>query len=131
MLESTGSPDRGHGPQTMESLPQRIRDFATLRGLGYSLREIGGQFDVTPQAVSLALLRHRRSLISLAGALELSPLSSRAINALGRHGVTSRQKAKERRVLTLLQNERNCGRKTLAEIKRWLDADGTSATLAA
>ena len=45
-----------------------------LRGLGYSFREIGKQFSVTPQAVSLMLSRHRRSLKSLGTAVELGNL---------------------------------------------------------
>ena len=36
---------------TLEELPQRIRDIATLRGLGYTFREISKQFEVTPQAI--------------------------------------------------------------------------------
>jgi len=34
---------------TLEELPQRVRDIATLRGLGYTFREISEQFGVTPQ----------------------------------------------------------------------------------
>lgn len=33
---------------TLEELPQRVRDIAMLRGLGYTFREISNQFDVTP-----------------------------------------------------------------------------------
>ena len=47
---------------TLEELPQRVRDIATLRGLGYTFREISEQFGVTPQAISLMLSRHRRVL---------------------------------------------------------------------
>jgi hypothetical protein len=36
---------------SLEELPQRIRDIATLRGLGYTFREISKQFEVTPQAI--------------------------------------------------------------------------------
>lgn len=91
-----------------------------LRGLGYSFREIGKQLGVSPQAVSLMLLRHRRSFQSLRQAMELSTLSARATNALGRHGIRSRHEARQRDVLDLLKDERNCGRKTLDEIARWL-----------
>lgn len=95
-----------------------------MRGLGYSFREIAQQLSVTPQAVSLMLSRHRRALKSLNGAMELCHLSARAVNALGRHGISTRREAKERNVLQLLHGERNCGRKTLDEIERWM-SEGT------
>lgn len=97
-----------------------------LRGLGYSYRVIGRQFGVTPQAVSLMLTRHRRSLKSLRGAVELNSLSARAVNALGRHGVRTREEAQEANVLELLAGERNCGNKTIDEITRWINNDTQS-----
>ena len=106
---------------SLEELPQRIRDIATLRGLGYTFREISKQFEVTPQAISLMLSRHRRGIKKLRGAVELAGLSARAVNALGRHGIRSRTAAFENNVLELLQGERNCGNKTLEEIRRWMD----------
>ena len=105
---------------TLEELPQRIRDIATLRGLGYTFREISKQFEVTPQAISLMLSRHRRVIKKLRGAVELAGLSPRAVNALGRHGIRSRASAFETDVLELLKGERNCGNKTLEEIRRWI-----------
>jgi hypothetical protein len=102
-------------------LPQRIRDIATLRGLGYTFREISKQFKVTPQAISLMLSRHRRVIKKLRGAVELAGLSPRAVNALGRHGIRSRAAAFEINVLELLKGERNCGNKTLDEIRRWIN----------
>jgi hypothetical protein len=105
---------------TLEELPQRIRDIATLRGLGYTFREIAKQFEVTPQAISLMLSRHRRVIKKLRGAVDLAGLSPRAVNALGRHGIRSRTAALETGVLGLLKGERNCGNKTLEEIRRWL-----------
>jgi len=104
----------------LSSIPARIRDIAILRGLGYTFREIAEPLDITPQAVSLMLSRHQRSLKSLKEAIELSDLSARAVNALGRFGVSTRKQAHEKNVLELLQNQRNCGRKTLDEIERWL-----------
>jgi len=106
---------------SLEELPQRIRDIATLRGLGYTFREISKQFEVTPQAISLMLSRHRRGIKKLRGAVELAGLSARAVNALGRHGIRSRAAAFETDVLELLKGERNCGKKTLEEIRRWMD----------
>jgi hypothetical protein len=106
---------------SLEELPQRIRDIATLRGLGYTFREISKQFEVTPQAISLMLSRHRRGIKKLHGAVELAGLSPRAVNALGRHGIRSRAAAFETDVLELLKGERNCGKKTLEEIRRWMD----------
>lgn len=105
---------------TLEELPQRIRDIATLRGLGYTFREISKQFEVTPQAISLMLSRHRRVIKKLRGAVDLAGLSPRAVNVLGRHGIRSRTAALETDVLGLLKGERNCGNKTLEEIRRWL-----------
>ena len=104
----------------LANIPQRVRDIATLRGLGYSLTEIGDQLAVTPQAVSLMLSRHRRVLKSLRGAIDLQSLSSRAVNALGRHGISTRKQARERNVLSKLRGARNCGPKTLKEIESWL-----------
>lgn len=117
--------------KTVEDLPRRIRDIATLRGLGYSFREIGQELNVTPQAVSLMLTRHRRSLVSLGQAVELLNLSSRAANALSRRGIRTRQEAMERNVLEQLLQERNCGSKTRAEIQRWMDAGSQSVESAA
>ena len=105
----------------LDAVPQRIREIAMLRGLGYSFRQIAQQFSVTPQAISLMLSRHRKSLKSLRGALELNNLSARAVNALARHGIRTREEARHQSVLELLKNERNCGRKTLGEIEQWLD----------
>ena len=103
-----------------EEIPHRVRDIAMMRGLGYSFREIAQQLNVTPQAVSLMLSRHRRALKSLNGAMELCHLSARAVNALGRHGVSTREEARANDVLHRLRSERNCGRKTLDEIERWM-----------
>lgn len=108
-------------PHNLEAVPQRVGEIAMLRGLGYSYREIGRQFSVTPQAVSLMLSRHRRALKSLGSAVELSSLSARAVNALGRHGIKNREQARSANVLDMLRDERNCGRKTLDEIAHWLD----------
>lgn len=105
---------------TADDIPHRVRDIAMMRGLGYSFREIARQLNVTPQAVSLMLSRHRRALKSLDGAMELCRLSARAVNALGRHGITTREEARDKNVLQLLRGERNCGRKTLEEIERWM-----------
>jgi predicted transcriptional regulator len=111
------------GGMALDSVPQRIREIAMLRGLGYSFREIATPLHVSPQAVSLMLSRHRRSLQSLRGAMELSNLSARAVNALGRHGIHTREEARRRDALGLLKNARNCGRKTLEEIAFWIGAD--------
>lgn len=110
-------------PRNLEAVPQRVGEIAMLRGLGYSFREIAKQFNVTPQAVSLMLSRHRRSLKSLGTAVELGNLSARAVNALGRHGIKSREEARNADVVHLLRHERNCGKKTLDEIAHWLDGD--------
>jgi DNA-binding NarL/FixJ family response regulator len=103
-----------------EEVPHRVREIAMMRGLGYTFREIAQQLNITPQAVSLMLSRHRRALKTLNGAMELCHLSARAVNALGRHGISTREEARHRNVLQLLHGERNCGRKTLDEIERWM-----------
>lgn len=106
---------------TLESLPRRIRDIATLRGLGYTFRTIADLFEVSPQAVSVMLSRHRKRLSDLCGEPDLAGLSSRAVNALGRHGISTRAAATNHDMLSLLKGERNCGNKTLNEIQRWLE----------
>jgi hypothetical protein len=67
------------------------------------------------------LMRHRRSLKSLRAAMELNSLSARAVNALGRHGIRTREHARQTNVLERLAGERNCGRKTMEEIARWVE----------
>ena len=103
-----------------EDVPQRVKEIAMLRGLGYSFREIGERLSVSPQAVSLMLSRHRRAAKSLDKTLQLRGLSSRAVNALGRHSIRTREQARERNILAILPYERNCGSKTVSEIERWL-----------
>ena len=106
---------------SVDAIPLRIRDIAVLRGLGYSYRKISKPLGVSPQAVSLMLARYRHRLGSIDKSIELLSLSGRAANALGRYGITSRQQAKERNILDLLRHEKNCGRKTIGEIERWLE----------
>jgi predicted transcriptional regulator len=111
-------------PGTLGEIPERVRQIAMLRGLGYSYRQIASPLEVTPQAVSLMLTRHRRSLKSLRDAMELNSLSPRAVNVLGRHGIRTREQARQANVLERLAGERNCGRKTMDEIARWMEEDG-------
>ena len=106
---------------TLEQLPERVRETATLRGLGYSYRKIAEAFGVTPQAVSLMITRHQKTLRDLRRSPDLSELSTRAVNALAKHGIRARADANGRDVLSLLQEQRNCGRKTLREIEHWLN----------
>jgi predicted transcriptional regulator len=124
-IESTyvSSQNEGQAAATidLDPVPQRVREIAMLRGLGYAFREIADLLNVSPQAVSLMLSRHRRSFKSLRGSMDLCNLSARAVNALGRHKIKSRVEARSSNVLELLRNERNCGRKTLEEITQWMD----------
>jgi predicted transcriptional regulator len=115
-------------PCALDTIPERVRQVAMLRGLGYSYRQIAGPLQVTPQAVSLMLMRHRRSLKSLRAAMELNSLSARAVNALGRHGIRTREQARQANVLERLAGERNCGRKTMEEIARWLEQEEEDLT---
>lgn len=105
----------------LDDVPERVRQIAMLRGLGYSYRQIAAPLQVSPQAVSLMLSRHRRSLRCLRSAMELSSLSARAVNTLGRHGIRTREQARQTNVLEWLAGERNCGRKTMEEIARWIN----------
>jgi predicted transcriptional regulator len=104
----------------LDDVPERVRQIAMLRGLGYSYRQIAEPLHVSPQAVSLMLSRHRRSLRCLRSAMELSSLSARAVNTLGRHGIRTREQASQTSVLERLAGERNCGKKTMDEIARWI-----------
>ena len=115
--------ERASHPCTLDAIPERVRQIAMLRGLGYSYRQIAGPLQVTPQAVSLMLTRHRHSLKSLRAAMELNSLSARAVNALGRHGIRTREQARQANVLERLTGERNCGRKTMEEIVRWVEQE--------
>ncbi len=101
-------------------LPGRVRDIATLRGLGYTCMEIGRRFGITPQAVSATLTRHHRRMGDFDARQDMLELSSRAVNALSRIGVNSRVDALKLDVFVLLHRERNCGEKTLEEIRIWL-----------
>ena len=116
-------------PCTLDDVPERVRQIAMLRGLGYSYRQIAGPLHVTPQAVSLMLTRHRRSLKSLRDAMELGSLSARAVNVLGRRGIRTRDQARKANVLERLAGERNCGRKTMDEIARGLDQGGEAGNI--
>lgn len=104
----------------LETLPRRVADIAMLRGLGYSFREIARQLDVSPQAISLMLSRHRKCLLSARGASEMRTLSARAVSCLTDLGISCRAEAQGQDVLMLLRGRANCGRKTLDEIAAWL-----------
>jgi hypothetical protein len=71
----------------------------------------------------LPRLSVQRAFTSL-DAKELNSLSARAVNVLGRHGIRTREQAHQANVLALLAGERNCGRKTMDEIARWMEEDG-------
>jgi len=124
MQRSAETPLAGVPLLTLQQLPQRVRDIATLRGLGYSYRKIAQVFEVTPQAVSIMLSRHRTCLTDLRSSPDLAGLSPRAVNALARHGIASRKEADGRDVLAMLRGQRNCGRKTMDEIAGWLEGQG-------
>ena len=111
----------------LATLPGRVRDIATLRGLGYTCHEIGRRLGITPQAVSATLMRHRRRVRDIGARSELLELSARATNALSAIGVRSRADARDRNLPALLRHRRNSGAKTLDEISRWLDGpDGAT-----
>jgi len=89
MKNFPGEPAPPVRARALDEVPERVRQIAMLRGLGYSYRQIASPLQVTPQAVSLMLTRHRRSLKSLRDAMELNSLSARAVNVLGRHGTSA------------------------------------------
>ena len=117
-----GVEDPGHLGQGLHELPDHVRRIALLRGLGYSYTQIAGEVRMSPRGVSVTLSEHRRSLKSLRAAMESSSqLSVRAANTLGRHGIRTREEARSANLLEILGRERNCGRKTLDEIARWVE----------
>ena len=116
---TTASHSRVRG---LDELPEHVRQIALMRGLGYSYAQIGKQVRMSPRSVAITLSQHRRSLKSLRVAMENSAqLSARAANILGRHGIRTREEARSANLLEILGRERNCGRKTIDEIKRWMD----------
>jgi hypothetical protein len=115
--------DPGSGVTTIPSLdeiPLHVRNVAALRGLGFTFRQIGRTYGVTPQAASIMLARQRALMKGQGRRPELAGLSPRAVNCLGRLGI--RDRAGARAVPNLearLQNQRNCGQKTIREILDW------------
>ena len=107
--------------EIVAALPGRVRDIATLRGLGYTCLEIGRRMDISAQAVSATLARYRRRAGDFGGRREMLELSTRAVNALSRIGIDRRADVRGRDIFALLARQKNCGEKTLEEIRRWLD----------
>ncbi len=104
----------------LEDVPPHVRDIAALRGLGFSFREIGLTYGVTPQGVSIMLFRQRELMKTIRRNSDLAGLSPRAVNALGRIGINSREAARQSDQLEgQLMGLRNCGRKTRQEILAW------------
>ncbi len=123
-IVGNGKQDRPGRLPDPEDLPRRILHIAALRGLGYPLRTIGQNYGVTPQAISVLLARHKAALRAARNHAGLQGLSPRAVNVLGRLRIKDRTEAcavtdwQER-----LRGLRNCGQKTIAEIRAWA-ADG-------
>lgn len=107
----------------LEDVPLHVRNLAALRGLGFSFREIGRSYGVTPQAASIMLSRQRALMKTLKRHSDLSGLSPRAVNSLGRLGIRTREAARAASNLEeKLRNQRNCGQKTIREILDWAAA---------
>ena len=121
-LRRTPGQTNGHSLPAVENVPLFVRTVAAWRGLGYSLREISAQCGVTPQALSVMLVRQRESLLAASSRPnELAGLSPRAVNSLGSLGIST--KAAARRLHDLearLRAQRNCGHKTRREIFDWI-----------
>lgn len=112
-------PGAAEGP-SLEDLPLHVRNVAALRGLGFTFREIGQSFGVSPQAASVMLSRHRALMKKLKRHSEMGSLSPRAVNCLGRLGVRTRRAAQALEDLPeRLKKQRNCGQKTIREILDW------------
>ena len=119
------TPDRSATPSRSglpdpEELPRRILHIAALRGLGYPLRTIGRSYGVSPQAISVMLARHKAAMRAGRSRAGLEGLSPRAVNVLGLLRIKDRAEARD---VTdwdeRLRGLRNCGKKTVAEIRAW------------
>ncbi|MBE2181501.1 MAG: hypothetical protein IAE97_13625 [Chthoniobacterales bacterium] len=108
----------------IESIPYKVREIAILRGLGYTLLEIASRSSITPQAVSMMLKRYRRSTQCFDSSSELSQLSTRAANTLARLGITTKSDAQRCELFKELAQQRNCGSKTIQEIRQWVETGG-------
>lgn len=123
LAEEAPAESRLAGVPSLENVPLHVRNVAALRGLGFSFREIGKSYGVTPQAASVMLARQKAVLKSLKRQSELSGLSPRAVNCLGRLGIRTREAARSIDNLEAkLQHQRNCGQKTIREILDWVAA---------
>jgi DNA-directed RNA polymerase alpha subunit len=71
----------------------------------------------------LLLSRHRRKMEAIGGATKLVAMSNRATNALRRLGIEPQEDPVAVKVLSKLAHARNCGRKPLEEIERWMTKD--------
>ena len=107
----------------LADIPLHVRNMAALRGLGYSFRQIGEGYGVTPQAASIMLSRQKARMKTLRSNSEFGGLSPRAVNCLGRLGIQTREDARAQDNLeTKLRHQRNCGQKTAQEIIDWAAA---------
>lgn len=123
VAEPTRTQIHRSGVPNLEDIPLHVRNVAALRGLGYSFRQIGESYGVTPQAASVMLARQKAVLQGLKRHSDLSGLSPRAVNCLGRLGLRARRDARAVADLEFkLQNQRNCGEKTIREILDWAAA---------
>jgi len=114
--------DRANGANipSLDEIPLHVRNVAALRGLGFTFRQIGRTYGVTPQAASIMLARQRALMKAQGRRPELAGLSPRAVNCLGRLGIRDRAGARAMPDLEArLQNQRNCGQKTIREILDW------------
>lgn len=121
-FETVDNPVPPHpaGVPDPENIPLRILHIAALRGLGFPLRAIGRNYGVSPQAVALMLARYKSVLRTARHRSEIDGLSPRAVNILGRLGIKTRAEARAAGDLAeRLHGLRNCGRKTVAEIRDW------------
>jgi hypothetical protein len=87
------APDRPARLPDPDALPRRFLHMAALRGLGYSLRAIGRNYGVSPQAVSVMLTRHKKLLRAARSGTGMESLSPRAVNVLGRLRISGRTEA--------------------------------------
>lgn len=108
---------------SLGNVPWRVREIAMLRGLVYSYRQIAQESKITPQPVSLMHARRRRPVKSLRQQMDLLGLSPGVVNVLARHGINKREQALTYPLLDRISNGRNCGSKTIEEIRRWIEGE--------
>lgn len=99
-----------------KEVSERNHKIWFLRKIGYTYRSIGDQVGISGQAVRLCYRKTVRKIEYIKNPGPYGFLSVRAVNCLREAGIKSLTEARKLSELTLLKM-RNCGPKTLQEIK--------------